>query len=439
MKKYSKKLLDFFNELHIVDVKKINDPSTPEFFVDFNVKSQDLTIFMDKDLKENKIIKNLLEIKDSVVAYYNECINLSKLPLQTSFKVNEIEGIPVKYVIDDDSHKWDYMYDEETGTFVIKYKSIFSTKVDEFVEKGLNMLTETAKQLNDIEKFILEHNNKYISENPLLPHEVHGIPVVYNCADDVEEIKAQFDQDKFLVRFSVNPKNLKEFVATINDFYEFQLAHGLEHLARNVVLRYIKKIDRNSMFFNYDDFENQHKVKIWGEDYKIEEKFSDEYPVITEDTRFKDVLEIDDDKKVITYLLNPKDEEKDDLYLFFIDFMHDKMEQVIPQYLKLCNDNGLDLKELTPNECDGPLYKLNNIRKKLDLNLLLAGFPKSLSKFVTLWGALRLNKEYKTVNDFFEKLTEIHPDWIKDAAFLLGMDEEIVINALGVREILKRY
>lgn len=119
--------------------------------------------------------------------------------------------------------------------------------------------------------------------------------------------------------------------------------------------------------------------------------------------------------------------------------MHDKMEQVIPQYLKLCNDNGLDLKELTPNECDGPLYKLNNIRKKLDLNLLLAGFPKSLSKFVTLWGALRLNKEYKTVNDFFEKLTEIHPDWIKDAAFLLGMDEEIVINALGVREILKRY
>ena len=125
MKKYSKKLLDFFNELHIVDVKKINDPSTPEFFVDFNVKSQDLTIFMDKDLKENKIIKNLLEIKDSVVAYYNECINLSKLPLQTSFKVNEIEGIPVKYVIDDDSHKWDYMYDEETGTFVIKYKTIF--------------------------------------------------------------------------------------------------------------------------------------------------------------------------------------------------------------------------------------------------------------------------------------------------------------------------
>ena len=98
---------------------------------------------------------------------------------------------------------------------------------------------------------------------------------------------------------------------------------------------------------------------------------------------------------------------------------------------KLCNDNGLDLKELTPNECDGPLYKLNNIRKKLDLNLLLAGFPKSLSKFVTLWGALRLNKEYKTVNDFFEKLTEIHPDWIKDAAFLLGMDEEIVISKEG--------
>ena len=149
MKKYSKKLLNLFNELHIVDVKKSTDPLAPEFYVNFDVKSQDLIIFMEKDFKENKILTYLLSIKDDIKTYYEECINLAKLPLQTSFKVNEIEGFPVQYEVDEDACRMAYSLEPLTCSFVISYKSIYSTRVDKFIEDHLDELTDIAKNLND--------------------------------------------------------------------------------------------------------------------------------------------------------------------------------------------------------------------------------------------------------------------------------------------------
>ncbi|MEE1339378.1 MAG: hypothetical protein UHG91_01185 [Succinivibrionaceae bacterium] len=441
MKKYSKKLLNLFNELHIVDVKKSTDPLAPEFYVNFDVKSQDLIIFMEKDFKENKILTYLLSIKDDIKTYYEECINLAKLPLQTSFKVNEIEGFPVQYEVDEDACRMAYSLEPLTCSFVISYKSIYSTRVDKFIEDHLDELTDIAKNLNDSAKFILEHNDKYVPANDLIPYEMSGIPIVYHCGDDVENMNMTFDEKQLVYKISVNPKCLNQLVAKINDFYIYLYVNGSHDKASDVVLHHLKMINEKTMCFNYSDYENE-KLVIWGEDYKIEQKFSDEYPVLTKDTRYTEVLEVDDDKKLITYKLNPQDAENDELELFMIDLLHLKMEQVLPEYLKLCNDNGIELKELTPDQCDGSIYKFNKYKKKLVLTLLLGGYPKRLTKFVTLWGALQLKYELGS-DDFYKKLTEIIPDWPMDAAFLLDFEDdddgELAINVLGVREILNRY
>lgn len=292
MKKYPKELQNVLDELHI---EKISKTDEIEMILDFNVKTKKVILGCYKDCNLKEILALITDNKDYINDFYNDCIEQAKLPIKTTFEINEILGYPLEYEVDNTCDGYTAAGGKNKESLVIGYKSILSNTVDKFVKDNLEELENQLKDILEIRKLLEEYSGKFMVKSNLLPNNINGIPIVYHYGEDVRRSGIEFN-DKFGY-FEISAIKSK-------GFYDLEILRlNLVGIVKDFQFKaYMIINSTNDMLFTtWDNNEfgknlKNNKVYIFGECYKLKKES------IAENDKIN--IEVDDKAKVFTLKYN---------------------------------------------------------------------------------------------------------------------------------------
>ena len=433
MKKYPKELQDLLEELHIEKIVALDDVEL-DFTCDFNVKTNMLIAYYDRNYTYQNLINTIKDQKDDIIGFYEDCLGKTKLPLQTTFKINKVLDLPVKYKVDDDCQGFSIEIDDEYDCFVVSYKSIYSTEVDDFVEEQYDTLMQRISWIIVARKQLEEYDGKVMPETSEVPNNIEGIPIIYHFSDEVDRLDFKFNNDNgnFDACISKSHSNkVIDFLRASN----FNLFSEMTKEAQNVK-KFVKNlIIDNFLYIPLDKYVKDGKVPIWGTIYTIEKDVSTKYESIQDESTTSAGYGIDTDKKKLILNLNPRDDNEDKILEFIYHVycsMLIRFGKEFSMYVE--KHENLKIPKFYIDAMEDHKLKVNRRNKELALHLFLPGKPRICTMLLLVYGALCLKYKEGTI-EFYRKLTEIMPEWVEGAAILADRTEDFIRNGLGLRQL----
>lgn len=429
MKKYPKELQNVLDELHI---EKISKTDEIEMILDFNVKTKKVILGCYKDCNLKEILALITDNKDYINDFYNDCIEQAKLPIKTTFEINEILGYPLEYEVDNTCDGYTATGGKNKESLVIGYKSILSNTVDKFVKDNLEELENQLKDILEIRKLLEEYSGKFMVKSNLLPNNINGIPIVYHYGEDVRRSGIEFN-DKFGY-FEISAIKSK-------GFYDLEILRlNLVGIVKDFQFKaYMIINSTNDMLFTtWDNNEfgknlKNNKVYIFGECYKLKKES------IAENDKIN--IEVDDKAKVFTLKYNfdavsytdkHKLTESDILYDSIMDYYSRLMDKELNQLSKELEEKyGLDAVDYEFDLFADGACMPDSKGEKLIFNEDLGSKPKICLQFVYTYQVLSLKYEAPNA-EFYKDLTQILPKWLEGAAYCSNKTPDYLRNALGL-------
>ena len=194
MATYPPELKILLKELHITRLIKYPTEDDKSFEVNFVPKGKKLRLYYSISLKIDEIFNVINPKKQEILDYYEKSCSLLKLPIQTEFKTLEVLGIKIKYVLNDECFSYNYTFEPKNSEFIVCYKSIYSTKVDEYVDSNLIKMAEIAKRYTQAKKEFEENQGKITTHSTIIPYSVDRIPVRYQVGLENKNLKIRYIQ-----------------------------------------------------------------------------------------------------------------------------------------------------------------------------------------------------------------------------------------------------